>query len=160
MLVVKIARPHGTMQRKCRHGDFKVLRVTQAMNGSQSGLQNHLKVLENKHKTGGCPALGELMVAQGELPLDCLGYNPENLPQHSLVSSETVDKPEPFDHTKYEQYLTEWVAACDQPFNAVEAPKFIRLLQYISQLGKEFKLMEMGDDIVSDIKTMLAIVGH
>ena len=36
----------------------------------------------------------------------------------------------PFDATKFGHLLTEWVVACDQPFDEVEKPEFISMVQY------------------------------
>jgi hypothetical protein len=37
---------------------------------------------------------------------------------------------ENWDQEKFEQLLTEWMVACDQPFEEVEQPEFRRLLEY------------------------------
>lgn len=36
-----------------------------------------------------------------------------------------------FDHETFTQILSDWVVACDQPFEEVERPEFRRLLQYL-----------------------------
>lgn len=37
---------------------------------------------------------------------------------------------EPWNQEHFEDLLAKWVAACDQPFAAVDAPEFRELLQY------------------------------
>lgn len=37
---------------------------------------------------------------------------------------------EPWDQDKFERLLAEWVAACDQPFEEVEKPEFIAMMEY------------------------------
>ena len=57
---------------------------------------------------------------------------------------------------KFEQVLMEWVIACDQPFEEVERPEFVVMMNYTHHTGTPLKipkrngikrrLMKMGDD--------------
>ncbi|GBE83702.1 hypothetical protein SCP_0507580 [Sparassis crispa] len=155
---------------QCRHGhDSKVLRVTKSMNGSTTGLKAHIKrvnedlfllleILEWKHKHGEKPSVQELRVARGEVGITALGYDVHN------SSAKTAPDQQSFDQGTYERIVAEWVAACDQPFSEVEKPEFKRMMQYSSHPSVTIpstntiksKIMDIDDDVISDIKTMLA----
>ena len=47
---------------------------------------------------------------------------------------------EPFDATKFGRLLTEWIVACDQPFDEVEKPEFISMMQYAHHSKTKLKL--------------------
>jgi len=61
----------------------------------------------------------------------------------------------------------EWVVACDQPFEEVERPEFIMMMNYTHHAGTSLKipkrdgikrrLMKMGDDTVEDIWKMFLV---
>jgi hypothetical protein len=61
----------------------------------------------------------------------------------------------------------EWVIACDQPFEEVERPKFIAMMNYAHHTGTSLKilkrngiklcLMKMGDDTIEDVCNMFLV---
>ncbi|KAF8219894.1 hypothetical protein L208DRAFT_1191869, partial [Tricholoma matsutake] len=67
----------------------------------------------------------------------------------------------PWDQAKFECLLTEWIVACDQPFNEVKKEEFIRLMSYAchpaasvklpSQEGVRHCVMKMGEDTVDSV---------
>ena len=66
------------------------------------------------------------------------------------------------------QLITEWVVACDQPFDEVEKPEFNRMLQYAHQdelkiLGRNVikrRVMKMGEDVVEETRLMFLVFDH
>ena len=73
----------------------------------------------------------------------------------------------PWDQEKFEQVLMEWVIACDQPFEEVERPEFIAMMNYMHHTGTPLKilkcnsikqcLMKMGNDTIEDICNMFLV---
>lgn len=61
----------------------------------------------------------------------------------------------------------EWVVACDQPFEEVERPKFIAMMNYTRHtgnsltipkcLGIKHYLIKMGDKTIEDIHNMFLV---
>ncbi|KAJ7694948.1 hypothetical protein B0H16DRAFT_1241934, partial [Mycena metata] len=116
------AEPNDRFYR-CKHGESsKVLRMTKAMRGSLNGLTGHLKThapdmfrfYEMLNGRAAPPSPEEIAVAEGEKPLQP-GTS-------SSFTSLSVPRPGsgPWDQTKFEQLLVEWLVACDQPFQEVE----------------------------------------
>lgn len=73
----------------------------------------------------------------------------------------------PWDQAKFERLLTEWIVACDQPFDEVEKEEFIKLMNYArhpatsvklpSREGVRRRVMKMGEDTVDGIREMFAV---
>jgi hypothetical protein len=73
----------------------------------------------------------------------------------------------PWDQAKFENLLTEWIVACDQPFDGVEKAEFIKLMNYArhpvslvklpSREGIRRRVMKMGEDTVGGIREMFAV---
>jgi hypothetical protein len=65
----------------------------------------------------------------------------------------------PWDQAKFECLLTEWIVACDQPFNVVEKDEFVKLMTYArhpahaiklpSREGIRQRVMKMGEEIIA-----------
>jgi hypothetical protein len=63
----------------------------------------------------------------------------------------------------------EWVIACDQPFEEVERPEFIAMMDYTHHAvagtslkipkrdGIKRRLMKMGDDTIEDVRKMFSV---
>jgi hypothetical protein len=63
----------------------------------------------------------------------------------------------------------EWVIACDQPFEEVEWPEFIVMMDYTHHAvastslkipkrdGIKWCLMKMGDDTIKDVRKMFLV---
>jgi hypothetical protein len=74
---------------------------------------------------------------------------------------------EPYNRERHEQLIAEWIAACDQPFDEVEKEEFRRMISYGSRQGSSLhipsadsikrRIMQMGDNTVSDLKAMIAV---
>ena len=71
-----------------------------------------------------------------------------------------------WDQAKFERLLTEWIVACDQPFDEVEE-EFIKLMTYACHPAPSVKLpgregircwvMKMGEETVDGIHEMFAV---
>jgi hypothetical protein len=74
---------------------------------------------------------------------------------------------EPFDTTKFGHLLTEWIIACDQPFNEVEKPEFINMVQYAhhsktklnlpDRQGIQRRVMNMGESTIEGTQDMFKV---
>jgi len=61
----------------------------------------------------------------------------------------------------------EWIVTCDQPFEEVERPEFITMMNYTRQNGSPVnipgrngikrRLMKMGDETLVDIRRMFSV---
>ena len=63
----------------------------------------------------------------------------------------------------------EWVITCDQPFEEVERPEFIAMLNYMhlcdagtslkipKRNGIKLCLMKMGDNMIEDVRNMFTV---
>jgi hypothetical protein len=61
----------------------------------------------------------------------------------------------------------EWVIACDQPFEEVERPEFIAMMNYTHHTGTSLKIpkrngiklrvMKMGDNTIEDVRNMFSV---
>lgn len=73
----------------------------------------------------------------------------------------------PWDQAKFEQLLTEWIVACDQPFEEVERPEFRALLTYTHHPSPTLhipgrstikrRVMEMGKDVEASLRETFAV---
>jgi hypothetical protein len=73
----------------------------------------------------------------------------------------------PWDQEKFKQLLMEWVIACDQPFEEVERPQFIAMMNHTHHSGTPLtipkrdgirrRLMKMGDDTIEDVRKMFSV---
>ena len=74
---------------------------------------------------------------------------------------------EPWNQAKFEQYLTEWIVVSDQPFDEIEDPYLIRLLQFTHGCGRKLTLpsretirrrvTKMGQDVTEGMKTLFRV---
>lgn len=77
---------------------------------------------------------------------------------------------EPWDQEKFERLLTEWIIACDQPFDEVEKPEFRTLLTYVHRQspdltipgrnGVKRRVIKMGKASIEATKKMLSVCYH
>lgn len=73
----------------------------------------------------------------------------------------------PWDQEKFEQALTEWIVACDQPFDEVEKPEFISMMGVAHHAGGPFKIpkrdairrrvMKMGEETIESVREMFQV---
>ena len=78
-----------------------------------------------------------------------------------------INQQGPWDQEKFKQYLKEWIIACDQPFNKVEKPEFITMMNYTHQSGSPLKIpqcntikqrvMKMGEDTIEGVCEMFLV---
>ncbi|KAG2129515.1 hypothetical protein BD769DRAFT_1301182, partial [Suillus cothurnatus] len=125
----------GDKHYKCYSGNCKILTITRVMKSSLNGLIGHLKthfplmyrlyLLLKSHKTP--PTADELRIAQGEKVLDAttaVQYLVQ-LEQASVSIVDAFNKQVTkafgeWNQAKFEELLTQWLVACDQPFEEVE----------------------------------------
>jgi len=72
----------------------------------------------------------------------------------------------PWDQERFEQLLIEWVVACDQPFDEVEKPEFISMMEYgrdpntfslPKRLGVRRRVMKLGEETIQETKNLFAV---
>ncbi|KAJ7692729.1 hypothetical protein B0H17DRAFT_914150, partial [Mycena rosella] len=134
----------GDKHYKCRHGNRKIITITKLMRHNVGKLTTHLKndlpimyrlFLALYTRKDQPPTQGEIDLARGNVPADgeaakaYLG-KVENAASSILKSLERQAKKAQgdFDQEIFNNLLAEWIVACDQPFDAVEKPEFIRLM--------------------------------
>jgi hypothetical protein len=74
---------------------------------------------------------------------------------------------EPWDQEKFEDLLTKWIVASDQPFDEVENPELSELLNYVNHSASPLKIpgrftvkrrvMKMGAEGVQYMKDLFAV---
>ncbi|KAG6823237.1 hypothetical protein H0H92_010903, partial [Tricholoma furcatifolium] len=172
----------GDKHYRCYHGARKTLTVTKAMNHSLNGLIGHLKnhfkpmhqlflVMKdcNRELTS-----DEILFAQAKKPFDSsvqAGYL-RTLEKQAAGIKEAFAKQqeaakEPWNQKRFEELLIRWIVACDQPFDEVEKPEFIDMMNYGRQSIPDFSLpkrdgvhrriMTLSDSTVADIKDIFAV---
>ncbi|KAF8478000.1 hypothetical protein DFH94DRAFT_620353, partial [Russula ochroleuca] len=127
----------------CLHGAHKVCTIKKSMRSNLSALVNNLHIqvkpmfqlyciLKDQDKP---PMPKEVDIASGKRQLDgnaeaeyleMLEKSLENIKKAFQVQQ--IWAIGPWDQAKFEQLLTEWIVACDQPFDEVEKPKFVVLM--------------------------------
>lgn len=72
-----------------------------------------------------------------------------------------------WDQNEFEKILSEWIIACDQPFEEVDRPEFRRLLEYTHthptplhiphRNAIRSRIMKMGEDTIEGVKRMISV---
>ena len=84
----------------------------------------------------------------------------------NLIEIHCFVQEQSWDQDTFERLLSEWIVACDQPFDEVEKPEFRQLLEYthlrpslhIPHRGAVKKrIMKMGEDTIEDVKKMIEV---
>ncbi|OBZ65066.1 putative AC transposase [Grifola frondosa] len=122
------------------------------------------KRLQLIHDRKQIPTVTEIQVAKAEKPRECLPYrldSPISCDNHESL----LPGSEPFDYNTWVRLVCEWIAACDEPFDAVERPEWIKMVRYASRRGDQLKtpsadtvknhVMTMADDVVASIKSLI-----
>ncbi|KAF8808830.1 hypothetical protein BYT27DRAFT_7222707 [Phlegmacium glaucopus] len=73
----------------------------------------------------------------------------------------------PWDQERFEQCLVEWIIACDQPFDEVEKPEFVAMMNFTHHTGGPLKIpqcnaikqrvMKMGEQTIEGIQQMFLV---
>ncbi|KAF7358474.1 Transposase-like protein [Mycena venus] len=139
------SKEEDTKYYKCRHGNRKVVKVTKKMKGNLSTLVGHLqrtfpahyRLCEVLNKRPTPPTSDEIAIANGRKAMDPTTSKKylqelDNISNNiKLMLEQQLQKlQEPWDQRKFEDLVAKWVAACDQPFSAVEEPEFRAMLEY------------------------------
>ena len=66
---------------------------------------------------------------------------------------------------KFEKLLVEWIVACDQPFDEVEKPEFVSMMEYNRDptkfsLPKKDGMMTLGENTIEDTKAMFVVCDY
>lgn len=85
----------------------------------------------------------------------------------SLACFSRSNQQGPWDQEKFEQLLTEWIIACDQPFDEVEKPEFITMMNVTHSTGGPLKIpkregikrrvMKMGSETIEGVREMFSV---
>jgi hypothetical protein len=72
-----------------------------------------------------------------------------------------------WDQEKFERLLIEWVVACDQPFDEVERPEFVTLMNFTrhsgvplnipKRAGVKRRIMAMGEETTRGVNDMFLV---
>ncbi|PPQ80848.1 hypothetical protein CVT25_001973 [Psilocybe cyanescens] len=166
---------------KCYHGSGKFFMLKKTGKSNLTSMVNNLKVcsptmfqLFNVLKE--CPvgqaiteaeldlASGKKVLNQGQAKVyfNNLKTASENI--CAAFEKQAINAAEPWDQDKFEQLLTEWVVACDQPFEEVDRPEFRELLIYAHHPAPDLKIphcdavrrriMKMGKNSIESMKNM------
>ncbi|KAJ6609422.1 hypothetical protein B0H10DRAFT_1694829, partial [Mycena sp. CBHHK59/15] len=135
----------GDKHYKCRHGNGKTITVTKAMRYNVSVLTTHLKkdfpVMYRLYQAlytrrDESPTQQEIELARGDVPVDAEAAKTylgkvESATANIIKSLENQVKKSRGDFSQevFTTLLTEYLVACDQPFDTVDKPEFIRLMQ-------------------------------
>ncbi|KAK7042062.1 Transposase-like protein [Favolaschia claudopus] len=135
----------GSRYWKCRHGKRRIFTITKSMRDNTKGLQQHLekhfvhlyrlyKVLDARD---GSATAEEKAWAAGTTPMDeatkakyANKIEELNKDIKEMFTKQAAAAEEPWDQDHFEDLVAKWVAACDQPFTAVNEPEFREMLQY------------------------------
>jgi len=145
-------------------------------------------ILKNSDET---PTPDEIAIASGKKQLDGrteaeyikkLKMSSENIKKafenqqaHAAVSNVVFssiwmsrsDGQGPWDQEKFEQLLTEWIVACDQPFDEVEKPEFANMMNFTHHGGGPLnipkrdgikrRVMKMGEETIEGLREMFSV---
>ncbi|KAF7372351.1 Transposase-like protein [Mycena venus] len=170
----------GARYYKCYLRNRKVFKIGRKMNYNTNGLQSHLrshflanyrlfKVLNSRDTP---PTDVELALARGSMPmtpekaieylaqLDSISNDIKEMFEKQAAASD-----EPWDQEHFKNLLAKWVAACDQPFSAVDAVEFRELLQYTHHPTRKalkiphaksikVRIDKMGEEMVASLSEM------
>ncbi|KAF8804688.1 hypothetical protein BYT27DRAFT_7300619 [Phlegmacium glaucopus] len=123
----------GDIHYHCLHGAHKIFLV--------NNLHVHVKLMYQLYcilkDCDEPPTPDEIDIASGKRELD--GHAEAEYLKKLNKASENIKKAfkdqkawaaGPWDQEKFEQLLTEWIIACDQPFDEVEKPEFITMMNF------------------------------
>ncbi|KAJ7290084.1 hypothetical protein C8J57DRAFT_1212741 [Mycena rebaudengoi] len=175
---------------RCRHGEStNIHRITLLMRHCINGLTGHLRThapdmfrFYEILKRRGTPLTDEeAAIAEGKKRFPSRDAFMKFLDVYVTTSKVQCQQslPESFaqagekslsdwDQAKFECLLTEWLIACDQPFQEVERPEFCRLLEYVhhrpaglcvpSSSTVEHRVTEMGKELEFELRSFFALL--
>ncbi|KAF8144260.1 hypothetical protein K438DRAFT_1632044, partial [Mycena galopus ATCC 62051] len=174
----------GDKHYKCRHGNGRIITVTKAMRYNVSGLTTHLRkdfpVMYRLYQAlytrrDEPPTQQEVDLAHGDVPVDSeaakiyLG-KVESATANIIKSLENQAKKSRGDFSQevFNTLLAEYIVACDQPFDTVEKPEFIRLMEYThhgstlnfnlpGRTAIRTRIMKMGENTVAGTRQMFKV---
>lgn len=73
----------------------------------------------------------------------------------------------PWDQEKFKRLLTEWIVACDQPFNEVKKPEFVNMMNFTHHSGGPLNILKrdgikqcvvkMGKKTIEGLREMFSV---
>ncbi|KAF8233226.1 hypothetical protein L208DRAFT_1267987, partial [Tricholoma matsutake] len=168
----------GDKHYRCCHGNRKILTVTKLMKSNLNGLYatiiGHLKHFPMMYRLywvlkdwAEPPTAEEIGFASGKTVLDPksdaeylkkLEAATENI--QKAFAMQEANAVGPWDQAKFECLLTEWIVACDQPFDEVEEEDARHPAPSMKLPGHEgicHWVMKMGEETVDGIHEMFAV---
>ncbi|KAJ7867484.1 hypothetical protein B0H14DRAFT_3441698 [Mycena olivaceomarginata] len=142
----------GDKHYKCRHGNRKTITITKGL----------LRKLKSTLPRGNVPADGDAAKAYlGKVETATSSILKGLERQARKVQGD-------FEQEVLNRLLAEWIIACDQPFDEVEKPEFIRLMEYThhgstlnfkvpGHTAVRNRVMKMGEDTVEGTRKMFAL---
>jgi hypothetical protein len=136
------------------------------------------------------PTADEIMYASGQKPFDLAAHALyiDKLEEHTANIKDAFAKQEaaatvgfyssncklilnhlfqlPWDQSKFERLLIEWIVTCDQPFDEVQKPEFISMMEYgrdpktfslPMRDGARWRVMKLGDKTIQENTEFFAV---
>ncbi|KAF8219965.1 hypothetical protein L208DRAFT_785578 [Tricholoma matsutake] len=172
----------GDVHYRCLHGAHKVCTIKRSMRSNLNVLVNNLRVrvklmyqlycmLKDREEP---PTPDEIAIASGKKQLD--GHTEVEYLKKLEKVSENIKKAfedqqawaaGPWDQEKFEQHLAEWIVACYQPFDEVEKPEFVAMMNFTHHTGSPLKIpqcnaikqhvMKMGKETIEGVREMFSV---
>ncbi|KAF7346964.1 Transposase-like protein [Mycena venus] len=171
-------KDEGAKYYKCYLGNREIVKLTKGSNQNTNKLRKHLEKTSEPHfqlfqvlqKRSGPVTDHERSLACGTTFL-----TPEIIAEYvqegkkisndikAMFEKQAAEKQIPWNQDHFEGLVAKWVAACDQPFIAVNKPEFCEMLQYVHhhspkplQIPGDDKVRslieKMSDDMVTSLK--------
>ncbi|KAF8801338.1 hypothetical protein BYT27DRAFT_7115152, partial [Phlegmacium glaucopus] len=145
----------GDVHYRCLHGTHKVCTIKRSMRSNLNVLVNNLRIhvkpmdqlycmLKDREEP---PTPDKITITSGKKQLD--GRAKAEYLKKLEKSSENIKKAfedqqaqaaGPWDQERFEQHLAEWIVACDQPFDEVEKPEFVAMMNFTHHAGGPLKI--------------------
>ncbi|KAI0294734.1 hypothetical protein BC826DRAFT_968634 [Russula brevipes] len=164
----------GDVHYRCFHGTHKVCTIKKSMRILVNYLRVHVKpmyqlycILKDRDVP---PTPDEIAIASGKKRLDGkteaeyfkkLERTSENIKK--AFEEQQAQATAPWDQEKFEQVVTEWIVACDQPFDEVEKQEFVMMMNFAHHTGPlkipkrkgiKQRVMKMGEEIIEGVREM------
>ncbi|KAF8869623.1 hypothetical protein BD779DRAFT_1456980 [Infundibulicybe gibba] len=170
----------GDKHYQCFHGNKKIMTVTKAMKRLIGNLKSaspsmfQLYTILKERPASEPITQEEIDIASGQdswQPGKVADYvkkleaTSENIAR--AFEKQAASAAAPWDQSKFEQLLAEWMVACDQPFEEVDREEFRRLLTYAHHPAPTLhiphsdaikrRIMKIGKDTIEGTKEMFSV---
>ncbi|KAJ7088224.1 hypothetical protein C8R43DRAFT_298081 [Mycena crocata] len=159
------SQAEGARYFKCFLGNREIVSITKSANHNTSKLQKHLEATSKAHfrlfhvlwKRSEPPTAFEISLAKGvERMTDALTKEYQQKSDKisgnikEMLQKQVDDAKAPWDKAHFERLVASWVAACDQPFIAVNKPEFRAMIRYAALHPPEKIIKIPKDQSVKD----------